>query len=265
LFFLKDPNRGTIYDGPMLLMVNGQSASASETMAAALQDYNRAVIAGSPTYGKATMQQLFPMDTTLTMKNFSSSQDGFAKITVGKLYRVNGQTAQINGVIPDVNLPDAFDGLEYREKFSSNALPADTVKKNGYYKPLTVLPVAGLSKLSEERVSANKNFQDIKTAIKARAEIVAAKKRVIPLKCESFEKWISEKDNAEKIMDSEELPASRLFVAINHQQDKQRMETNAYSKEINEITLKNLQRDIYIEEAFLIVSDLINLQKGKAF
>src|SRR5437762_8924227 len=67
LVFLKDPNRGTIYDGPMVLMVNGQSASASEVLAAALQDYHRALIVGSSTYGKATMQEIFPMDT-LTSK-----------------------------------------------------------------------------------------------------------------------------------------------------------------------------------------------------
>src|SRR6266542_6188168 len=63
IVFLKDPNRGTVWDGPLLLMVNRQSASASELLAAALQDYNRAVIVGSPTYGKATMQQIFPLDT----------------------------------------------------------------------------------------------------------------------------------------------------------------------------------------------------------
>src|SRR5688572_21233923 len=61
--FMKDPNRGQIYTGPMVLMVNGQSASASEMLAAALQDYNRAVIVGSNTFGKATMQQMMPLDT----------------------------------------------------------------------------------------------------------------------------------------------------------------------------------------------------------
>ena len=262
LVFLKDPNRGTIYDGPMILMVNGQSASASETLAAALQDYNRAVLVGSPTYGKATMQQIFPMDTITSMRNIPSP-NGFAKITLGKLYRVNGQTAQLTGVIPDINLPDAFDGLEYREKFSSNVLPADTVKKNAYYKPLPFLPVNELSALSRQRVSNNKSFREIEAAIKSETERAKAKTQLVPVKLEAFEKWIQQKENREEAMDEKEHEETRIFTAENHRLDKQALEKNPYSKEINEVMLKKLRQDIYIEEAYLIMSDLIRLQKSK--
>ena len=141
VIYLKDPNRGTIYNGPMALMVNGQSASASEILAASLQDYNRALIVGSNTYGKATMQQMMLLDTMTNRPTQIGNAKDIVKITTGKLYRLSGETAQMNGVSPDIVLPDAFDGLDYREKFSSFALPADKVAKNAYYKPLAALPV----------------------------------------------------------------------------------------------------------------------------
>ena len=117
-------------------MVNGQSASASELLAARLQDYNRAVIVGSNTYGKATMQEMFPLDT-MPVKRITGDEKGdMVKITTGKLYRINGQTAQLKGVTPDVAMPDAFDGLEIGERFEKFSLIADSVKRNNYYKPL---------------------------------------------------------------------------------------------------------------------------------
>ena len=108
VYTMKDMNRGTIYDGPLVLMVNGYSASASEMVAGTLQDYHRAVIVGTPTYGKATAQVVLPMDTTVDLqKNFTNIQsDSYLKITVSQLYRVNGTSAQATGVQPDVVLPD---------------------------------------------------------------------------------------------------------------------------------------------------------------
>lgn len=263
LAFLKDPNRGTIYDGPMILMVNGQSASASEMLAAALQDYHRALIVGSPTYGKATMQQVFPMDTLTSKRDDVASPDGYIKITLGKLYRVTGQTAQQTGVTPDVSLPDAYDGLEYREKFSPDVLPADTVKRNAYFKPLSPMPSTELSSLSEQRVNSNKDFQDIKIIIKQQATMIKAPRTTIPLKLESFEKWEKDRETDERIMDEKEKPDSKIFTAQNHQQDKQVIEVSDYSKELNKTMLKEIQQDIYIEEAYRIMLDFIKLPKPK--
>lgn len=76
VFTLKDVNRGTMYDGPLMLLVNGYSASASEMVAGTLQDYNRAVIVGSPTYGKATAQVILPMDTTVDINTDNSQKNG---------------------------------------------------------------------------------------------------------------------------------------------------------------------------------------------
>jgi len=259
LQFLKDPNRGTVYDGPLVLMVNGQSASASELLAAALQDYNRAVIVGSSTYGKATMQQIFPMDTV--MKNPSApSENGYVKITDGKLYRVTGQTAQLKGVTPDIHLPDAFDAVEYGERFSVDALPPDTVKRNGYYKPLATLPIVQLNQLSNRRMSSNSKFQTITEAILQEKKVQTSSTRVIPLKLDLFEKWSRENNNDGVLFNEKEATASKIFMAQNHKDEIQLVSRDSYEKTINASTLKNIQQDIYIEEVYQIIMDLIKMQ-----
>jgi carboxyl-terminal processing protease len=257
---LKDPNRGTIYDGPMTLMVNGQSASASEMLAAALQDYNRAVIVGSTTYGKATGQVMFPMDTITRKTATGDGKNDMIKITVEKLYRLNGQTAQQKGVIPDVEIPDAFDGLEIGERFEKFALVADTVKKNNYYKPLPYLPASELAHRSTARIIAHPDFQLIKKFVEEQEKSRQLTTRTIPLKAELFEKWMQEKELKLKAMKGEGSPAVKYTVE-NHGQDKQLLLNNQYAKERNKAWLENLAGDIYIQETFLVLTDLINLQK----
>jgi carboxyl-terminal processing protease len=259
LVFLKDPNRGTIYDGPLVVLINGQSASASELVAAVLQDYNRAVIVGSPSYGKATMQQVFPVDTLQKNPN-AVSANGYVKITDGKLYRVTGQTAQLNGVIPDIRLPDAFDAIEYGERFTPDVLPSDTVKRNAYYKPLSPLPVSQLSGLSNQRVDNNKNFQQLKEMIRAEKMIAGSPVRVVPLKLDLFEKWANEHKGNETLFEEKENASGKVFTAQNHKDEAQQLLRDSYAKTINEIILKNIQQDIYIGEAYQITIDLIKMQ-----
>jgi len=260
--FLKDPNRGTIYDGPMALMVNGQSASASEVLAASLQDYNRAVIIGSNTYGKATMQQMFSLDTFSKKPPRAGNEKDMVKITIGKLYRLNGESVQLHGVKPDVILPDAFDAIDYREKFSPLALSSESVAKNNYYKPLVPLPVNELSKLSTERINANKNFQEIKNFVET-MKIQLANTETIPLKWDGFEQWVKkrkmENDNPG---DKTEAP-NKKFTVDNHAQDKVLFANNEYAIEINKGWFRNIEEDIYIQEAFSVLCDLINLQQAK--
>lgn len=260
LVTLKDPNRGTIYDGPMVLMVNGQSASASEMLAASLQDYNRAVIVGSNTYGKATGQAMFPMDTITSKGITGNEKEDVAKITIGKLYRVTGQTAQLHGVIPDVLIPDAFDALENGERFEDNPLAADSAKRNNYYKPLPYLPVSVLANRSAARIIANPDFQLIKKIVDEQQKMLKAPFRIIPLKAELFEKWMDQREASLKLMKGEGTTASKFTVG-NHEQDKQLLMTNIYAKEVNQEWLDNLAEDIYLQEAFMVLTDLINLQK----
>lgn len=262
VIYLKDPNRGTIYNGPMALMVNGQSASASEILAATLQDYNRAVVIGSNTFGKATMQQMLPLDTTTKKTGNINNVKDIVKITTGKLYRLNGETAQLNGVTPDIVLPDAFDGLDYREKFFPFALASDMITKNAYYKPLGALPVSELAKKSSERITGNKEFGAVKsmvTAMKARR----AKTETIPLKQEGFEQWAKQREQELDIIEGN-APSAGKFTADNHGLDKALLTSNSgYAKEINKEWLQSITEDLYIQEAFSVLCDLVKLNTSK--
>jgi carboxyl-terminal processing protease len=254
--FLKDPNRGTIWDGPMAVMINGQSASASESLAGSLQDLNRAVVVGSPSFGKATMQQVLPMDTTAGNRMVASPL-GFVKITVGKLYRLGGNTAQQQGVKPDIMLPDAFDGAVGREEDLPHALPADAIKGNGYYKPLAPLPLSELAAASGARIAGSAAFAGIKADMQKVAAFYQSKSGEVPLQPAPFEAWRIQNDALVTEGASAKTAGSAEFAVLNHQYEKQRLQTNVYAGDINSVQREGLQKDIYIEETYRIVADLI--------
>ncbi|MBL7898604.1 MAG: PDZ domain-containing protein, partial [Crocinitomicaceae bacterium] len=110
---IKDMNKGAIYTGPLVILVNGLSASASEIITAALQDYNRAIVIGSPTYGKATSQIILPLDPDFIYGvsdiNKSDESFGHLKITIGGFYRITNSSHQRSGIIPDIIMPDFYD------------------------------------------------------------------------------------------------------------------------------------------------------------
>jgi carboxyl-terminal processing protease len=134
---LLDVNRGTVFDGPLILLVNGYSASASEVIAGSLQDYNRALIVGTPTYGKATAQVVLPLDTNISLREAPPVSEGgnFLKLTVSRLYRVTGASVQATGVQPDILLPAPAGAVFHREADEPTALAPSTVAPNKYYKP----------------------------------------------------------------------------------------------------------------------------------
>ena len=167
VYTLKDVNRGTIYDGPLMLMVNGYTASASEMVAGTLQDYHRAVIVGTPTYGKATAQVVLPMDTTIEVtKDISKIKtDSYFKVTVSKLYRVNGTTAQAKGVQPDVVLPDMLEAHPQREADNPYVLISPPVEANKYFKPYPVMNLDNLKTLAQQKINASSYFQQLKNYI----------------------------------------------------------------------------------------------------
>jgi carboxyl-terminal processing protease len=235
---LKDPNRGTIYDGPMTLLVNGQSASASELLGAVLQDYHRAVIVGSTTFGKGSAQIIFPVDTNTAIPLPSrSTQYGFVKITTSKFYRVTGGTTQHAGVTPDIILPDIFDGLNYHESALPSALSADTIKKNAYYAPLPGLPLAPLAAKSKLRIDGDQNFAVIK----------------------KYSELLKEGKPADSTIDfsSVRKPASEYAVAVNAF-DASMLKSDAYRDELTTQWIKKISSDKYVEEAYNILNDLIN-------
>ena len=105
---LADNDTSIYYNGPLVVLVNGYSASASEIFAAAIQDYKRGVIMGSTTYGKGTVQQIFDLDDYVSASFKDLKPLGSVKITISKFYRIDGGTTQRDGVTPDVTVPDAI-------------------------------------------------------------------------------------------------------------------------------------------------------------
>lgn len=124
ILVLKDRDSSLLYDGPLTVMVNEMSASAAEIFAAAIQDYHRGIIIGSSaTYGKGTVQSTFAV---------GAPEDGSLKLTIQQFYRISGGSTQINGVVPDIVLPDVYDFMRIREKDNADALSWDQISGTDY-------------------------------------------------------------------------------------------------------------------------------------
>ena len=120
---ITDSLPGAIYKGPLVVMINGNSASASEFFVNVMQDYNRAIIIGNPSFGKATMQRVYPLN---------SNKDEFIKITLEEFYRVNGKTNQFVSIQPDIEIPALFDGEISRECDYPTAIQNDEINSSSY-------------------------------------------------------------------------------------------------------------------------------------
>jgi carboxyl-terminal processing protease len=125
---LDDPSDTSVYDGPLAVLVDRFSASASEIFAAAIQDYERGVIIGQQTFGKGSVQNLFNLDRVL-----EGNDNGQLTLTIGKYYRVTGESTQNRGVLPDVELPSSFDLETVGENTRPTALPWDRIQPTRFH------------------------------------------------------------------------------------------------------------------------------------
>jgi carboxyl-terminal processing protease len=153
---LNDQDADVTYDGPLVVMINTFSASASEIVAAALQDYGRAVVVGTDTtFGKGTVQSMLDLDAYLPPAFNSFRPMGSLKLTIQKFYRINGGTTQYKGVVPDIMIQDAYSNLEVGEKNLEYPMPWDTVSSLAYSKWPKRPDLAGLRKKSQGRIKAD--------------------------------------------------------------------------------------------------------------
>jgi carboxyl-terminal processing protease len=160
VYTMKDVNRGSVYDGPLILLINGFTASASEMLAGTLQDYNRAVILGTPSFGKATAQVVLPLDTLFDDQHMESMKtaENYIKITIERLFRVNGTSAQLTGVIPDIYLPDYSETQSEREKSLPFSLANISIDPNRYYHPYPVIGMDDLKSFSKAFMDTSRSF-----------------------------------------------------------------------------------------------------------
>ncbi|QCR24615.1 carboxy terminal-processing peptidase [Pontibacter sp. SGAir0037] len=241
------------YSGPLVVLVNANSASASEILAAAMQDYKRAVIVGSQTFGKGTVQQFIELDEALPAQFNPYKPLGSLKLTTQKFYRINGGTTQLRGVKPDVELPDAYSFLEFGEKEQDYPLAFDEISPARYSQwPNGKINISQIQANSKKRIASNKSFNLIKesgTRMKQQADNT--------VRSLNFKKYVEEEKKAEaesKRFDEaqKEVPVLDVYRL---KQDLQAAATDTATAAKNKDFLKSLQKDIYVEEAVAIIKN----------
>jgi len=258
---LKDKDRNVLYTGPLAVMVNEFSASASEIFAAAIQDYNRGVIIGSTsTYGKGTVQRNIGLDEDGI--SMSSAELGTVKLTLQKFYRINGGSTQLKGVYSDIVLPDNLEHLKVREKDDPDALPWDEITKATYKNWTAGYDLKTIQQLASLRLSTNPAFNLIKES----SEWLSRQNdKQYSLQLDTYRKeqktirtTMKQLETLMKLKDS--LDVSALPKEVNRW-DNDKNKQDRFTQWI-----KGLQQDIYLDQAVKVVNDMIgqqNLAKAK--
>tara|TARA_R110000868_G_scaffold720_2_gene5217 strand:- start:13889 stop:16060 length:2172 start_codon:yes stop_codon:yes gene_type:complete len=250
---LDDRDKNITWDGPLVILVNELSASASEIMAAAMQDYKRAIIIGSKqTYGKGTVQNV--LDLNNWVRNSTSGDLGALALTTQKYYRINGGSVQLEGVKSDVVVPDKFSFIEVGEKDKSNPLPWDEIDAASYTTWDKYFDYDETIKKSKERMSNNEQLKLIEENAKWIKSKIDAKN--FPLNYKVYKEEM-------KLNDME----SKRFDAIGNYNANLTFESPAFEKELfvkDTTDLKekrnywheSLSQDVYVEEAINVLQDL---------
>lgn len=213
---LEDSDEDVMYDGPIIVLVNKFSASASEILAAALQDYGRGIVVGGDhTHGKGTVQSLLDLNNNLPLLHRRKYDDlGALKITIQKFYRINGESTQYKGVVPDIVVPTILDYLKSGEKYQDYSLPWDRVTKTDYEKWQSIINVNKAKEVSRQWITHNPDFAKI---IK-RKEIAAkrAERTMTPVFLDGV---VKEREELASLSDNENNTTNIDDMAVNIEQD----------------------------------------------
>ena len=250
----KDNDNTVLYDGPLTVMVNEFSASASEIFAAAIQDYKRGIVIGSTsTYGKGTVQRTIPLNPERENQLFGNENKddlGSIKLTLQKFYRVNGGSTQLKGVTPDIVLPDRFESLKFREKDNTLSLPWDEIAKVDY--------TTWTSTLTDNPSSYLKNSETttlgkIKTTL---LEMDKLNDKEYSLNSTKFKQEKKQLNATYKVLDSL-FKLQKELVVKNSAADAIPVDAAKDKVEKNNAWLKRLSNDIYIDESVKIMRNMI--------
>ncbi|MBU6122471.1 carboxy terminal-processing peptidase [Hymenobacter siberiensis] len=246
-----DTDPAVQYAGPLVVLVNKYSASASEILAAAMQDYQRAIILGSTTYGKGTVQQVFDLDNAVNAQASGLKPLGSLKLTIQKFYRVNGGSTQFKGVTPDITVPDALASFAKGEQESEYPLPWDEIAPAAFQPTNTLPALATLKANSAARVAASPGFKLITEAAQratARQKqtmlsLNLAAYRTQQVEARAINKQQTAAQNALAVLDVAALPA-----------DARPASDSTAAKRLARF-LKPLRKDPALAEAVAVIGD----------
>ncbi|SHL56384.1 carboxy terminal-processing peptidase [Hymenobacter psychrotolerans] len=250
---LNDRDPRVQYSGPLVVLVNKYSASASEILAAAIQDYKRGVVMGAAsTYGKGTVQRIFDLDDALPAEFNSIKPFGSLKLTTQKFYRINGGSTQFKGVVPDIILPDAYSYLDQGEKEQEYALKWDEISPARYRAWAQAPSFDKLRTASQARVAASPSFRlvnELAQRMRKRKDETKVSLKLTAYRAEQ-EQNKAESDKYEAVQKSAQ-PLAIAPLAI----DLKALGTDTV--EVNRASrfTKTLNKDITLREAVSVVKD----------
>ena len=254
---LPDPDKKVQYDGPLVVMINNFSASASEIFAAAIQDYKRGIVVGSKhSYGKGTVQNV--IDLNQFIRGNSYGDLGALKTTIQKFYRINGGSTQREGVKSDIVFPDRFSYLDMGERDEESALPWDKIEP-AKYQPLNV-NFDNVIANSKKRIAANPTFN----LIDENAKWIFERKdeNDFSLNLNDFKREIAAADvKIKKFKAISDYNNKYTFTSL--PDEVALFEKDTLLKQKRERWHEELQKDIYVEETLNVISDMKLLTKGK--
>ncbi len=244
---IKDPYRGSIYSGPMVVLINGFSASASEFFTNAMQDYNRAIIVGNQSFGKASMQQILPLN--------DGNSEEFVKLTLEAFYRITGKTNQTIGITPDVEIPTLFNKQIPRESDEKTALKNDVI--NGVLR-FTAFPNPlknTVIEKSKNRVQANDAMNKIAAM---NVKINAIYDNDLPPILLEFNPVFKEVNRINSLWkDIKDLSEVEYPLVVKRNSvDVEYQQFDEFLKSSNTEKIKNIKRNLHIIEAVNIINDL---------
>lgn len=250
---LKDEYAGTEWDGALVIMVNEFSASASEIMAAAMQDYGRAVIVGSSsTHGKGTVQRFLNLNRTVRSKDVPDL--GSIKLTIQKFYRINGDATQLKGVSSDILLPDNYMYIKTGEKENEYPMAWDQIPSSDYDTKMYNNISNKVYKKSEARVTESETFQLIEE--NARRWERERAYNTYPL---SFSAYTAQEERDKKEGEKFEVLSKLVidgFEVTNLEEDLEAINTEESRQKRNTDWIKNISKDPYVYESLQIIEDL---------
>ncbi len=257
-FLLKDMNRGTVYDGPLVILVNNTSASASEVVSGCLQDYHRALIVGDVTYGKGSAQSMYPVDKILTEHpsvDPNLAPNGYLKITDSRFYHVSSRSNQAVGIVPDVIIKDVYAGVDFfREKYVPYRLSNDSTAKKVVYNKFPEGLSAANKLAAQQRIDQDPAFRRLREAADSLKNFVEQDVE-IPLEILPFVTYNQKKDAFNERLEDLQTRAKTSFSVSNVAFHQKMLDLNPVDEELNNEVLEMLEKDLILQETISIFRD----------